>query len=1122
VLCNSLKDSNALRNGSTGTNVVTSSHNFIFNNNVINASISSETYGTENYYSQNYQGGGSLSTAGTESFFNSTDVSSNLYVQDSNSGLLALVQGASTANGAAIVLGSASGLDNDKWALIPTDSGYYRITSKKSGLCMNVNGASLSAGALIIQYSFGSGKNDQWMPMSAGNGLYYFVNRLSGLCLDVPGGVTGTQLDQQPYTGGANQQFNLLLNVPGAVVQQPFFLSVSPNSQTVLAGQTNSFTITITTNSNFSGSVNLSVSGLPANTTSNFNPVSLSGNGNSILTIVTTTNTPVGIYALTITATGNSLTNTAPVNLIVNSGTVASPGTLVWTAGGSGINWSTALNWTNITTPGNGPPGTNNILIFTNTGAVNASALMADGSGVVVPANINNSVDTSFAVGGLFDYANAPGTIPNYHNIGIANGATLTVATNFQVGGFTQFLLGDNNTTKLTVSGAGGTLLVTNGSLTVSADAANGPTNNALLDLSGLDNFSMNGTQLRIGVEGGGSFHHSSGVIYLAKTNSLFLTTAGYSDGGAGSPDSGNPALTLGHNKSALGNGSQMYLGIANTIALDYATIGRGDANDLLKFNPAFLAQNPSVTIQGTNGANSRVGVYVVGDDSPGEAGSVFNTNDFSGGTVNLLANYLCVARGRDGANDTTTCNGFLTFDNGNINANTLAIGLLYPSGSNSVANGTVNVNGGTLSVISNLTMASRPNVGGSGSTSGILNVNGGTIFATNIVGGGGAATINLNSGKIDLQGGQISNVTALAIGDGISSAAQLIDGTIISSPNSVAIAANGTLAGNSTVITPSLVVSGTISPAANGIGQITVTANITFNSGGTFAVAVQNATGSSGSGFDFLQANGQLNIAATSANPFVIQLQSFDPNGSGEVTNFSADTNYDWTIATASGGIANFDMSKFTVDTTQFQNDLMGGYFYVRASGNSLILSFTNNHPPMATPYLLYQSPNGIAIPISNLASNWSDPDGDPVALADVDNMSTNGAAVNFDSHFIYYTNANNVADYFIYSVQDVRTNAPAIYRDGDTQRTATGEILFVLPPPISSIVASGNNFIFRGSNGIAGRQFYLLGSTNVALPLNQWQILATNSFDGNGNFNFTNSINTNSPQEFYMLQLQ
>jgi hypothetical protein len=1122
VLCNSLKDGNALRNGSTGTNIVTSSHNFFFNNQVINASISSEQYGVENYYSQNYQGGGSLSTAGTESFFNSTDVSSNQFMLDSNSGLPALALNAATTNGTPVVLGPASGLDNDQWALIPTERGYCRITNKKSKLVMNVSGASLNAGAPVIQYTFGSGKNDQWMLMLAGNGLVYFINRLSGLCLDVPGVAAGTQLDQQPYTGAANQQFKLQSTPPGAVVQIPFFLSATPSSQTIIAGGSNTFTVMISTNLNFTGSVNLSVSGLPPNTTSNVNPASLNGNGSSTLSIFTTTNTPVGIYPVTITAVGSGITNTATVSLTVNSGVVASPGTLVW-AGASGVNWSTPQNWTNITTPGSGPPGTNNILIFTNTGTVTASALTSTGSGIVVPANINSSVDTSFAVGGLFDYANAINTSPNYHNIGIASGATLTVATNFQVGGFTAFLLGDNNTTKLTVTGAGATLLVTNGGVTVSADAATGPANNSLLDLSGLDNFSMNGTQIRIGVEGSGSFHHASGVIYLAKANTLMLTSAGYTDSGVGSPSSGNPGLYIGHNASTFGNGSQLYLGISNNIFVDYATLGRGDKNVFVGFNPAFINQNPSVVIRGTNGISDRVGVYVVGDGSAGaQANSAPSTNDFSGGAVDALINYLCVGRGRSGNNSSVGGSGVLTFDSGGINANTLAIGFIYPSGSNSPAIGTVNVNGSaTLTVNSNLLMAQAANVAGQTAfPQATLNVNGGTVQASNIVARGGTATINLNSGTIDLQGGQMTNVSALNIGDGVSSSAQLLNGAKIVSTNLITIAVNGILAGNTFVTAPGLIVNGTILPGAIGIGAITNSGAIIFSAGGNYVVAVQNADGAPAGGWDFLQTSGPLNMAATNTNPFTIRLQSFANGQIDNVTNFNADTNYDWTIATATGGIANFIAGEFAIDTSYFGNDLQGGYFYVRTNGNSLILSFTNNHPPAAGIYWMYQTPGGTAVPISDLASNWSDPDDDPVILNDVNDSSTNGVAVNFDSHFIYYPANNNSADAIFYTIADVRTNPPAIYRRGDTQRTATGEIILLPPPILSGANVTGTILAFNGSGGIPGGNYFVLASTNMALPVCQWTAIATNNFDGAGYFSFTNGVNPEAPQTFYSLQ--
>ena len=48
------------------------------------------------------------------------------------------------------------------------------------------------------------------------------------------------------------------------------------------------------------------------------------------------------------------------------------------------------------------------------------------------------------------------------------------------------------------------------------------------------------------------------------------------------------------------------------------------------------------------------------------------------------------------------------------------------------------------------------------------------------------------------------------------------------------------------------------------------------------------------------------------------------------------------------------------------------------------------------------------------------------------------------------------------------------------------------------------------------------MLATTNVAMPLNQWPCIATNAFDGGGNFNFTNSPAPGTPQTFYLLQLQ
>jgi hypothetical protein len=47
------------------------------------------------------------------------------------------------------------------------------------------------------------------------------------------------------------------------------------------------------------------------------------------------------------------------------------------------------------------------------------------------------------------------------------------------------------------------------------------------------------------------------------------------------------------------------------------------------------------------------------------------------------------------------------------------------------------------------------------------------------------------------------------------------------------------------------------------------------------------------------------------------------------------------------------------------------------------------------------------------------------------------------------------------------------------------------------------------------------VLSSTNVALPVIQWNRVATNSFDPTGNFIFTNLIDLDKPTEFFRLQL-
>jgi hypothetical protein len=74
---------------------------------------------------------------------------------------------------------------------------------------------------------------------------------------------------------------------------------------------------------------------------------------------------------------------------------------------------------------------------------------------------------------------------------------------------------------------------------------------------------------------------------------------------------------------------------------------------------------------------------------------------------------------------------------------------------------------------------------------------------------------------------------------------------------------------------------------------------------------------------------------------------------------------------------------------------------------------------------------------------------------------------------------------------------------------------------PRITSFVMSGGNLVLGGANGVIGGTYYVLTSTNVALPISIWTRVATNNFDTNGNFSFTIGVDPNAPYQFYLLQL-
>ena len=89
-------------------------------------------------------------------------------------------------------------------------------------------------------------------------------------------------------------------------------------------------------------------------------------------------------------------------------------------------------------------------------------------------------------------------------------------------------------------------------------------------------------------------------------------------------------------------------------------------------------------------------------------------------------------------------------------------------------------------------------------------------------------------------------------------------------------------------------------------------------------------------------------------------------------------------------------------------------------------------------------------------------------------------------------------------------------------SQLTVDGTLKVALPrPTIGSIIASGGSVIISGSGGPANGSYYVLASTNVGLPLTNWVSIATNTFNGSGNFNFSTPIDPSLPRRFFVLQV-
>ena len=148
--------------------------------------------------------------------------------------------------------------------------------------------------------------------------------------ITIPAGTHGVGTGAIPYTVSPNSATSSrsgTLSISGlifTVTQTPapdFSLSVTPPSLTVIQGQSVTYSVSGTSLNAFNGPVSLSAIVSPAGPTTSFSVGSITisggGSGSSVLTLATSTTTPVQSYAVTITGVSGALTHSVAIALNV-------------------------------------------------------------------------------------------------------------------------------------------------------------------------------------------------------------------------------------------------------------------------------------------------------------------------------------------------------------------------------------------------------------------------------------------------------------------------------------------------------------------------------------------------------------------------------------------------------------------------------------------------------------------------------------------------------------------------------------------------------------------------------------------------------------------------------------
>ena len=394
--------------------------------------------------------------------------------------------------------------------------------------------------------------------------------------------------------------------------------------------------------------------------------------------------------------------------------------------------------------------------------------------------------------------------------------------------------------------------------------------------------------------------------------------------------------------------------------------------------------------------------------------------------------------------------------------------GANYPDKFNFTANATLNVtNSFTLG----------RNAGGADNAG--FRIFGGSTGTLDVAAG---STLTLDGPVIDIPGSGSGNLAKSSSGK-----------LVLQQPN--------TYSGNTTVSNGVLALSGS--------GSISNTPNLIFAAGATFDVSAL-ASFTLGSSL-MLTANGATVTLAGNVNLNTGSLVLNYTNGvptlqiTNGAVNFNSSTvtvtvvgsalpagSYKLIAAGTGGSVSGaVASSSLTVNGAGYSGSAQ---IKLQITGGELYLIV--DHAPTAATMTSTRNAgvSTLKIALSDVATNWTDVDGDTISFVSVGN-STNGITVTTNGGYLTYSNANDVNDQFSYVITDPEG------------ATATGVVNIVVNQAISGQVQSFG--VISGSPtlsfaGVPNYSYSVQRSTN--LPV--WVTIWTTNAPSDGLFNFTDDF--------------